>query len=179
MIYSSPKIKSWLIASLEENHENKALMKKIANAGHASFLSLLNESEEFLSTAEWLHQQHNSKRIPLAFLAEKKSASAAFLAAANAPADTLISTLICINANFDELDENNLNSIYAPILLLINDDPAIIRSNEEAAQFIPYCEITLVQKDQTEQMEKLICKWLDHYAIARKKRMINLFPELL
>lgn len=178
MIYSSPKIKSWLIASLDENAENKALLQKLAQHGHSSFLSYLNTPEEFLGTTEWLIQdQHYTKRLPLAFLGEEKTAGAAFVAAAQAPEDILISTIICFNANLDEVDENILSKIHTPTLLIVEEKPKIIQSNEEAAQFIPYCEITLVQKNQAEQMEKLITKWLDHYAIIRKKKFKDYLPH--
>lgn len=179
-IYVTTKPKSWAILSLENNLVNTNLAQKMALSGHATLLGQLQTAEEFLVTTEWLiHSKHYHKRTPLGFLSADEAAAAAFSATAHAPEDTLISTVISINGQLDKVDENVLTAVNVPSLLIVDDNVKLIKVNEYAAQFIPYCEITLNATHDYAKTEKLIIKWLDHYAINRKRKITNILQQQL
>lgn len=167
-IFLGHKPKSWVIFSADNNASNINLAKAIAGHHYAVFFSKFASAEALLNTTDLLtHSKYFNKRSPISLVAIGESAAAALTAAAIAAEDTHISTVISLNGRLNLVEENILTSIHVPILLMVENDLELIKINETAAEFIPYCEITLGSSPV------LVLKWLAHHSIIRKKKIWN------
>lgn len=200
-IYSVSKPKSWIIFALGSGSSyksirNNSVAQELALAGHATLLfDLLTVDEDqhndsrfnipllgqrLLSATQWLmNSKYYIKKTPLAYFGASTGAAAALTAIAHAPKDTPFFSVISHGGRPDLVDENILSTIQVPTLLIIGgEDHEVIKLNEYAAQYIPYCEITVVpgathlfeELGALEQVTKLSIKWLDYYYSTGRRR---------
>lgn len=194
--------KAWVIfahgsGSSRKSTRNNWVAQELNKKGHATFLFDLLTYEEDLTyenrfniplladrlkmATAWLMESPHYKGQPIVYFGASTGAGAALMAAADAPDEWPLLTVIGRGGRPDLAGKDHLNRINIPVLLILGElDDQVIVLNEEAANELKNVRIDLVEgathlfeePGKSAAVVRLGLEWLE---IQLKKR--NLWGE--
>lgn len=189
-VWQSKMARAWVVfahgsGSSHKSPRQQFVARKLAGAGFCCLLFDLLDDEEAKDTAkvfdidllarrlkeatQWLNNNFNLKRKPIAYFGASTGGAAALQAAA-----TWSETLLAVisRGGRPDLAQRYLKEVKAPVLLLVGErDAPVIELNEEAARFLSTFELRLIPGashlfEEPGALEKVVneaIEWLDRH----------------
>jgi pimeloyl-ACP methyl ester carboxylesterase len=159
--------RAWVIfahgsGSSRKSSRNNWVAQELNKEGHATFLFDLLTAKEDLTyenrfhisllarrlilATQWLLESPHYQGQPIVYFGASTGAGAALMAAAQAPAEWPLLTVISRGGRPDLAEKENLNQVFIPVLLIVGSlDDQVIELNEEAAHELKNVRIDIIE----------------------------------